>query len=75
MCGRYRQTTQEGELARIYHVPIPAAIRPSDLLERRAEPAALRRDGETGDYVWRQNRRVGSEKLIFFGIQTASFLL
>ena len=23
MCGRYRRTTQEEELARIYHVPIP----------------------------------------------------
>ena len=25
MCGRYRRTTQEEELARIYHVPIPMA--------------------------------------------------
>jgi putative SOS response-associated peptidase YedK len=24
MCGRYRRTTREEELARIYHVPIPA---------------------------------------------------
>src|ERR1700736_6359358 len=23
MCGRYRRTTQEEELARIYHIPIP----------------------------------------------------
>ena len=23
MCGRYRRTTKEDELARIYHVPIP----------------------------------------------------
>src|ERR1700756_2443814 len=23
MCGRYRRTTQEEELARLYHVPIP----------------------------------------------------
>jgi putative SOS response-associated peptidase YedK len=24
MCGRYRRTTREEELARIYHIPIPA---------------------------------------------------
>ena len=23
MCGRYRRTTQEEELARLYHIPIP----------------------------------------------------
>jgi ATP-dependent DNA ligase len=23
MCGRYRRTTKEEELARIYHIPIP----------------------------------------------------
>ena len=23
MCGRYRRTTQEEELARMYHIPIP----------------------------------------------------
>jgi hypothetical protein len=25
MCGRYRRTTSEEELARIYHIPIPNA--------------------------------------------------
>jgi hypothetical protein len=24
MCGRYRRTTQEEELARLYHIPIPS---------------------------------------------------
>jgi putative SOS response-associated peptidase YedK len=26
MCGRYRRTTQEEELARLYHIPIPKQI-------------------------------------------------
>jgi short-subunit dehydrogenase len=26
MCGRYRRTTQEEELARLYHIPIPSQI-------------------------------------------------
>jgi putative SOS response-associated peptidase YedK len=24
MCGRYRRTTSEEELARLYHIPIPS---------------------------------------------------
>jgi putative SOS response-associated peptidase YedK len=26
MCGRYRRTTQEEELARLYHIPVPKQI-------------------------------------------------
>ena len=26
MCGRYRRTTQEEELARLYHIPIPKLV-------------------------------------------------
>jgi hypothetical protein len=34
MCGRYRRTTSEEELARLYHIPIPPQ---RDQLEYRAQ--------------------------------------
>ena len=52
MCGRYRRTTSEGELARLYHIPIPPQrdlpiswnIAPSqDVLVIRYNPKAKQR--------------------------------
>jgi hypothetical protein len=37
MCGRYRRTTSEEELARLYHIPIPEPGRFADQLQHRAE--------------------------------------
>ena len=37
MCGRYRRTTQEEELPRLYHIPIPKQT-DADQLQHRAEP-------------------------------------
>jgi hypothetical protein len=44
MCGRYRRTTAEEELARRYHIPTTTA-RFADQLEHRAKP---RRPGHSG---------------------------
>jgi hypothetical protein len=46
MCGRYRRTTQEEELARLYHIPIP---RQTDL------PISYRTESE-GSYHSLQSR-------------------
>jgi len=35
MCGRYRRTTQEEELARLYHIPIP---RPTGSVQLEGPP-------------------------------------
>jgi hypothetical protein len=32
-CGRYRRTTQEEELARLYHIPIPSQNNRSRVLD------------------------------------------
>jgi hypothetical protein len=37
MCGRYRRTTSEEELARLYHIPDSAAKGFADQLEYRAQ--------------------------------------
>ena len=37
MCGRYRRTTQEEELARLYHIPIPKQTDLPITLQHRAE--------------------------------------
>jgi hypothetical protein len=42
MCGRYRSTTREEELARIYRIPDPAAVGPSDQLHvKKPSPLPL----------------------------------
>src|ERR1700704_2510798 len=51
MCGRYRRTTKEEELARIYHVPIPVQ---SDLpISWNIAPSqnvlAIRKNPDTGE--------------------------
>jgi len=38
MCGRYRRTTSEEELARLYHIPIPSQTDLPDQLQYCAEP-------------------------------------
>jgi hypothetical protein len=37
MCGRYRRTTSEEELARLYHIPNPQANGFADQLQHRSE--------------------------------------
>ena len=51
MCGRYRRTTHEEELARLYHIPIPSQ---TDLpISYNIAPTqnvlAIRRKPETGE--------------------------
>jgi hypothetical protein len=38
MCGRYRRTTSEEELARRYHIPIPKELDLPISLQHRPEP-------------------------------------
>jgi putative SOS response-associated peptidase YedK len=49
MCGRYRRTTREEELARIYHIPIPAQpdLPISYNIAPRQEVLAMRYNPET----------------------------
>jgi len=52
MCGRYRRTTSEEELARLYHIPIPNR---TDLpiscnqLQHRTESESLNYPIQSGD--------------------------
>src|SRR5262249_452818 len=61
MCGRYRRTTSEEELARLYHIPIPPQrdlpiswnIAPSqDVLVIRYNPKALRYENSNCYHGW-----------------------
>jgi hypothetical protein len=39
MCGGYRRTTSEEELARLYHIPVPKQTDFADQLQHCAESA------------------------------------
>jgi hypothetical protein len=45
MCGRYRRTTSEEELARLYHIPIPSQTGLDWVILR---PSALKNDPGVG---------------------------
>jgi hypothetical protein len=51
MCGRYRRTTAEEEIARQFHIPIPPQLDFADQLQHCAEQnvLAIRRNPETGE--------------------------
>jgi hypothetical protein len=49
MCGRYRRTTREEELARIYRIPIPVSARLADKLQDRAESGSPRDSVQPGN--------------------------
>ena len=61
MCGRYRRTTQEEELARLYHIPIP---RQTDL-----SPAAWRHIHLNGHYTFHGDGQVIDLDAIVAGLQ------
>jgi putative SOS response-associated peptidase YedK len=68
MCGRYRRTTREEELSRIYGIPIPSQpdlpisynIAPSqEVLAIRFNPETKRRGGTIGQMIMMSPRVQG----------------
>ena len=71
MCGRYRRTTQEEQLARLYHIPIPKQtdlpisynIAPSQkVLTIRFNPETQARSLDALQWGWEISPRVNSPK-------------
>src|SRR6516162_838083 len=73
MCGRYRRTTQEEQLARLYHIPIPKQtdlpisynIAPSQkVLTIRFNPETQARSLDALQWGWEISPRVTARRMM-----------